>query len=398
MVYAFPTNETLWQQYAVVRAECLKAERGIVDATEFYAAHRAEMDEGAMIAWPERYDHDELSAIQHAMNLKLQDQNAFFAEYQNEPLPETLLGAGQMSAEEIAAKVNGLPASVVPLGCTHLTMFIDVQGTLLYYVIAAWADDFTGGVIEYGAYPDQRRSYFTLREANPTLAMAAPGAGLEGTVYDGLQKLTDEKLSKEWKCESGAPLRIERCLIDANWGVSTDTVYQFCRQTKFASLVTPSHGRYVGASSLPFSEYTKGPGDRVGHNWRIPSTIGKRALRHVLFDTNYWKSFIFARLGTAMGDKGSLALYGTETTDHRMFADQLTAEYPVTTTGRGRTVEEWKARPNHPDNHFLDGIVGCAVGASMQGVALPSQQPPQRKRVSLAELAARRPQARDYLR
>ena len=39
-----------------------------------------------MIAWPERFNHDELSAIQHAMNLKLQDERAFYAEYQNEPL------------------------------------------------------------------------------------------------------------------------------------------------------------------------------------------------------------------------------------------------------------------------------------------------------------------------
>jgi integrase len=61
-------------------------------------------------------------------------------------------------------------------------------------------------------------------------------------------------------------------------------------------------------------------------------------LRHVIYDTNYWKSFIF------------------------------------------------------------DGIVGCAVGASMQGAALPSQQPASnRKRVSLEEIA-RRPKAMDLLR
>ncbi len=55
-------------------------------ATEYYRQHRNEMDAGAVIAWPERYNHDELSAIQHAMNLRLQDEAAFFAEYQNEPL------------------------------------------------------------------------------------------------------------------------------------------------------------------------------------------------------------------------------------------------------------------------------------------------------------------------
>ena len=58
------------------------------EATEFYRQHREEMDAGAVVAWPERYNDDELSAIQHAMNLKLRDEAAFFAEYQNEPLLE----------------------------------------------------------------------------------------------------------------------------------------------------------------------------------------------------------------------------------------------------------------------------------------------------------------------
>ena len=84
----FPTNETLWQRYAEIRAEGLRAGDGGAAGTEFYRENRAAMDEGADVAWAERFNHDELSAIQHAMNLKLQDEAAFFAEYQNEPLPE----------------------------------------------------------------------------------------------------------------------------------------------------------------------------------------------------------------------------------------------------------------------------------------------------------------------
>ena len=105
-------------------------------------------------------------------------------------------------------------------------------------------------------------------------------------------------------------MRIERCLIDANWGISTDVVYQFCRQSAHAAVLLPSHGRFVGASSVPFSEYKRKLGDRVGHNWRIPNVQGKRAVRHVVFDTNYWKSFLHARLAVAMGDRGcSVALW-----------------------------------------------------------------------------------------
>ncbi len=39
--------------------------------------------------------------------------------------------------------------------------------------------------------------------------------------------------------------------------------------------------------------------------------------------------------------------------------------------GRGRTVDEWKMRPEARDNHWWDCTVGCAVAASMCGCVLP---------------------------
>ena len=60
-----------------------------------------------VVAWPERHNEDELSAIQHAMNLRLRDEAAFFAEYQNEPIVEDE-GEEMLTAEEIAAKTQRL--------------------------------------------------------------------------------------------------------------------------------------------------------------------------------------------------------------------------------------------------------------------------------------------------
>ena len=107
MVYSLPKNEKLWAEYARVRAEGLRADRGIVDATAFYGKHRTAMDDGAVIAWPERFSHDELSAVQHAMNLRLQNEAAFFAEYQNEPLPEISEQDEALTPDQIMLKVNG---------------------------------------------------------------------------------------------------------------------------------------------------------------------------------------------------------------------------------------------------------------------------------------------------
>jgi len=371
MVYRFPKNMKLWEEYADIRAEALRTEGNFDAATEFYKAHRAEMDEGAEVSWEARYNHDEVSALQHAMNLKLQDEIAFQAEYQNDPLPEDTDDDSLMSIDEIAGKVNGLAHKRVPLACDRLTMFIDVQKALLFYVVIAWSEDFTGAVIDYGAWPDQHRRQFSLADAKPTIQSMFPKAGFEGALYAALDALTQDYLGREWEREDGAMLKIEKALIDANWGQSTDVIYQFCRQSVHAGVLLPSHGRYVGASSKPMTEYRKQPGDRLGLNWMMPSVAGKRAIRHIAYDSNFWKTFVHMRLAVPLGDRGSLSLYGRIPGIHQLFAEHLTAEYRVKTQGRGRWVDEWKIKPERRDNHWLDCAAGCAVCASMLGATLP---------------------------
>ena len=86
-----------------------------------------------------------------------------------------------------------------------------------------------------------------------------------------------------------------------------------------------------------------------------------------------------------MGDAGCLSLYGDDAQQHRMFADHLTAEYRVQTTGRGRTVSEWRKRGSQ-ENHWLDCAVGCCVCGSMRGLTLPGiKQMVKRAKVSYAE-------------
>ena len=390
MVYRFPTNMKLWEEYAEIRAEALRTEGNFQKATEFYLANREAMDAGAEVSWEARFNHDEVSALQHAMNLKFQDEAAFMSEYQNDPLPDDTADDSLLSVDEICAKINGLARRRVPLKCDRLTMFVDVQKALLFYVVIAWAEDFSGAVIDYGSWPDQHRHEYSLADANPSIQTLFPKAGFEGALYAALSALTDECLGREWEREDGAVLKIERALVDANWGQSTDVVYQFCRQSSHAGVILPSHGRYVGASSKPMTEYRKQQGDRLGFNWMIPNVAGKRAIRHVIYDTNYWKSFIHARLAVPVGDKGSLTLYGRIPGAHQLFAEHLTAEYRVKTQGRGRTVDEWKLKPQSHDNHFLDCVAGCAVCGSMLGASLPETLPAKLDRKPMIRLSDKR--------
>lgn len=374
-LYAFPTNKALWDKYAQLRKEGMKRGDEGREATEFYRKHRVAMDEGAHVAWAGRFNEDELSAIQSAMNIHIDNPEMFAAEYQNEPLIIGLDSDNQLSAGDITRKTNGTPQRQVPMSATRLTAFVDVQQRALFYCVCAWEDNFSGSVIDYDVYPKQSRDYFQLKDLQKTLQTVAKGAGIEGAIYAGLEKLGETIFAREWIREDGATMRIQRAMVDANWPVSTDVVYRFCRQSDYASILLPSHGVYVGAGGQPMSQYTKKPGERVGLNWRIPNMRNKRAIRHVIYDTNYWKSFVHARLSVHMGDRGCLSLFGKDPNRHILFASHLDAEYKSKTArldGKAitREVDEWKHRPDRPDNHWLDCLCGAAVAASIEGVSL----------------------------
>ena len=392
LVYAWPTSVELWEQYAELRRKGQRDGTGTGAADAFYRKNRAAMDEGAEVAWPERKHDDELSAIQHAWNIRIdRGEGAFAAEYQNEPIPEVQVEATDLSAQEIAEKLSGKKRGTIPLGCTRLTMFTDCQGEALYWMVCAWDETFTGYVVDYGCFPDQRRMYFTLREITKRLSGVTKAKSPEGRLMEGLRMLHQEQFAREWKREDGSVMSIERAIVDA--GYLPDAVYQFCHESGLHGIVMPSRGYGVKASQTPFAMYAKKPGDMVGHYWRVQATAKKRIIRNVEMDVNYWKSFVHARLAVPRGDAGSLSLFGDKPEWHRMLADQLTAETRVTNTAKGRTVDEWKERPGKPDNHFLDCLTGCAVAASMLGVRLAGAEGfrgAKRKRVSFAELQARK--------
>ncbi|UDQ96831.1 terminase gpA endonuclease subunit [Lentisphaerota bacterium WC36G] len=391
MVYEFPTNIELWEKYAEIYKDSMIMHGNFSLATEFYAKNREKMDEGSRCGWKERFDAEkEISALQHAMNLKIRDEKSFFSEYQNEPLKNDDGAEEMLSVDFISTKINNLDRYTVPLYANVLTAFIDIHKDLLFYCVVAFAEDYTSSVIDYGTYPEQPSRYFTLRNAPVKLGDLFENAGVEGAIYQGLSELIEQICAREYLREDEVSLSLNCCTIDANWGQTSDTIYQFCRESKYKNILMPSHGRGVTASAKPFSEYRKQRGDKVGNNWRITNTNGKRVLRHYIYDTNYYKSFAHHRLAVTAGDKGCLMLYGSSITEHRQFAEHLTSEYYVKTSGRGRSVNEWKLRPNCVDNHWLDCLTGCMMSANSHNVSLIEQNfkktTKKRKTVKMSEL------------
>ena len=362
MVYAWPTNTSLWDEYAELRRRGQREGAGTNAADEFYAANREAMDAGAKVGWPARKEPSELSAIQHAWNLRIdRGEAAFAAEFQNEPLADAAKADGLTPADTLARAIN-VPRWTAPRGIDTVTAFVDVQKELLYWAVVGWGHQFRGHVIAYGTYPDQGRAYFTLRDAKKTLSRAH-GANVEAAIHAGLEALAGELLEREISREDDdAVLRLNLLCIDANWAQSQGVVRDFARRSKWGPRVLPTHGRFVGASSQNLGDKAPDRGERIGTNWRT-STINRQ--RHVLYDTNAWKTFVAARIKLPVGDPQGFTVHAG---DHDMLAEQLASEVPVRVESRQRVVDEWRLIPGR-DNHLWDCVIGAAVAASYAGVS-----------------------------
>ncbi len=361
LIYDWPTNEKLWQEYAELRKEGQRSGAGVGPAHDFYLANRDAMDAGSRVAWPQRRNPDEASAIQHAYNLRIdRGDAAFFSEYQNDPIKPSL-EASTVDRDALRVRAIALPRGVMPTGHSTITAAIDVQEKLLFWLVASWGPGFSGHVIAYGTHPDQPQSLFAAAHAKRTLSMIHPGGGFEATLLAGLTKLVDDLLGRDWKREDGTARRIEALAIDANWGRSTQVVREFCRRHANAASIIPVHGRGGGPTTRPIHEIKKKAGERLGPGWRLGTVGGQRG---AIFDADFWKGYVSGRLATAIGDPGALTFHQG---DHELLVDHLTAEKPLAVSARGRTVDQWQLLPGR-DNHLLDCLTMAAVAASTAGI------------------------------
>jgi len=185
--------------------------------------------------------------------------------------------------------------------------------------------------------------------------------------------------------------RIDRLFVDMGYKPG---VVAAVKHKAGGSAMMLSKGVGLRAGSKPISMYQRRPGWTLGTNWYVPNVRGTAEFPHVCVDVNWWKSFVHERLAVAPGDPGASTLFGKKAVEHHLFGEHVSgSETYVTTFGHGRQVQEWRQRPERPDNHWLDCLVGCAAAASMLGVQVAgtqSQARQQRKRYTQEDLLQRR--------
>ncbi len=267
---------------------------------------------------------------------------------------------------------------------------IDVHDEALFYTVGAWRPDFAGYIVDYGAYPDQRRSYFALRDIRVTLAHAAiaeSGAGAaintDAAILAGLIRLATQLLERNWTREDAVSIPLGILVIDIGYKpeVVREAIIQLRKAFPGAS-VMPYRGNGIKASNKPMSEYDYKPGDRKGHFWRVYKPA-KHLMQTFEADVNYWKSRVRDGWYAAPGAPGCLQVFDAPHHRHQCYGDHHAAERPklLHYPKENRWKEEWEILPAKPDNHWLDTTAGCAAGASLLGAMLPgSQAAPKQKK------------------
>lgn len=370
MVYKWPDNEVIWDEYRAIREAELRADGDGSKANQFVLDNYEEMHRGHKVGWPARKSEHDVSALQCAYNLRFRDEATFFAEYQNSPLSSSTEIPFELRVDDLCERVIDVARNRVPGECEKITAQIDVQKNLLFYVVTAWTMDGRGHVIDYGTWPDQRRANFKKRDVRNTLAEATNAAGLNESIYAGLEKLTEKLLGRKYKRIDGAEMVVDRLGVDARWGFSTRVVRRFARETKWTARVVPTFGQYIGVKSKPWHKWKISTGERGGVHCRLqPPPNNVRGVRELLIDTNWWKSFTAERLLTGKGSERAIVLFKAPPHTHRMFAEHCCSETPELKTGPlGNKLIEWQQPKGEVDNDFWDCLVATCVLASVEGV------------------------------
>ncbi len=347
--------------------------RAHAEATAFYKKNRKAMDAGCQVAWEHCYDETEISAIQHAYNILIDDgEEAFAAECNSDPIRRAD-SLAKFTAQQVREKVNGFARLIVPSDAIKLTAFIDQQDKLLYWMVCAWADGFTGYVIDYGSWPDQKRSYYTLSDSKRTLRRAYPGRDDEGALWQGMEDLTLHLLERKYKRSDGGIQRLNREAIDGNYGKRTVLIKRFIEHSRYGSLILASFGRAPKPNHKPISQWDVGKGGEKGDEWALVRT-NKRESPNLNYDVNYWKKRASDGLALAMGSKGCISLFKAPPDQHRMLGDHCVSEFGSNREIAGCSDVEFEKKPN-ADNHLWDCLVGNMMLASVCGIRRPEQRP-----------------------
>ncbi len=230
-----------------------------------------------------------------------------------EPWEDTKL---KTNADTVMERQTGLSELFVPEWAKLLTGGVDVQETCFYWTIRAWGDYITSQNI----------------------------AHRQATSWAEIENIMNFAYEKENKDQ----LVVALCLIDS--GYDADSTYDFCaNNSDWAMSVKGSSSPMM--SHFKLSKINKPDSKAFGMNL-------------VLVDGDKYKDMIAARMKKQNGQGAWMVYNGCD----MEYAEQVTAEHKVNVKVGTRTVQRWKLKHSHADNHYLDCEVYAFAAADIMDV------------------------------
>ena len=369
LVYEWSKSPRLWEKYTEIRRDEFtrdKASRMLDgdlrvkhwESNLYYTENREAMDEGSRVAWPERKEADEISAIQNAYNVLCDmGEEAFYAEYMNDPI--TLHNSPyELTRSMVMARVNGLPRMHAPEHTADSTAMIDINYAGMHWTACAWANDLTGYIMDYGKYPSGRAHLVP----NPKKLTETE---VENLIYNGLTVLTKELALRPWM-RGGKAHRLSVLMIDC--GRWTSLVMRWINQN-----TTPGV-RIIASRGFGHAKYRQVTPIEMGDNWhRSKFKAGGQAISH---NADYWRGRGQKSFLKEPGAPGSISIFGKKPEEHKNFAGHIVAEklteYVEATPEHGEFYR-WTREPGSL-NDLLDSLVGSLVAASACGLGTQTQR------------------------
>ena len=346
-------------------------------AADFYRTRRADMDAGAEISWPDNVGLGDVSGLQTLMNMYLEDEAGFLTEFQNEPQDDA--GSVIKLTEDIwlSKIVPALNRGVVPMTFDRLTVGMDLHKNLIYWIVVAWGENFSGHIVDYGTFPKQPYNDFTVDNATITLESTFPGLSYEGQLYAGMEAICGELFARVYQREDGTELRIQRGLVDSNWAPTTTTIQTFIHRNAAFPLF-PSRGSGKSLTwqffpsekkidtRTPFSYLTKKQTDQLTQT--------------VWVNTNQVKSFTLQRLVSGVGGTSTMTVFNGSRALHALLFNHLTSQYYESVSKPSGSYNEWKKLPGRTEDHWWDCLNLAVVANFMEGGTMDEIGVPQRRK------------------
>ncbi len=355
MIYKFPTNEALWKKYEEKYFECIQNnDPQFLLATEFYRKNRKAMDEDAVVAWKNRKEPNELSALQHVYNKLFKfGKEVFFCEYQNDP-QKAKPSVYEISADLVASRVNGFKRNEVPNDAIRMTMFGDINHIGINWVVMGWSIHGTGYIINYGKFPEGSAKMWN--PENPK------GLTESQTIAGHIRALVKKLHYQTIFTKRGKQKYIDGYSIDANF--MTDTVLRQVEAMKGHFPVLGDRGRGYKKYKTPAPNNSKLI--KAGNNQH--EEYGVKGFHQIVHNSDYWRMEFQKSFLLAPGTAGSVSIFGEDPKEHHRLAEEICGETLIDYVQGDVDVHYTWAMTPGARNDLLDCGVGCMAAANVVGI------------------------------